>query len=42
MLLVLVGPSVSDPRTGEIIESDIIWYHNHLEQFNEKARTLVL
>ena len=25
-----LGPSVSDPRTGEIIESDIIWYHNHL------------
>ena len=21
------GPSVSDPRSGEIIESDIIWYH---------------
>ena len=24
------GPSVSDPRTGEIIESDIVWYHNHM------------
>ena len=46
-----VGPSVSDPRTGEIIESDIIWYHNHLRSYrnrylletgaaNEKARTL--
>ncbi|WP_367389082.1 zinc-dependent metalloprotease [Lewinella sp. LCG006] len=23
-----MGPSVSDPRSGEIIESDIIWYHN--------------
>jgi len=22
------GPHVSDPRTGEIIESDINWYHN--------------
>ncbi|MEL7118920.1 MAG: zinc-dependent metalloprotease [Bacteroidota bacterium] len=22
------GPHVHDPRTGEIIESDIIWYHN--------------
>ena len=21
------GPSTSDPRTGEIIESDIVWYH---------------
>ncbi len=46
-----VGPSVSDPRSGEIIESDIIWYHNHLRSYrnrylletgaaNEKARTL--
>jgi hypothetical protein len=46
-----IGPSVSDPRTGEIIESDIIWYHNHLRSYrnrylletgaaNEKARTL--
>ena len=23
-----MGPHVSDPRTGEILESDIIWYHN--------------
>lgn len=22
------GPHVHDPRTGEILESDIIWYHN--------------
>ena len=22
------GPHVSDPRSGEIIESDINWYHN--------------
>jgi hypothetical protein len=46
-----MGPSVSDPRTGEIIESDIIWYHNHLRSYrnrflvetaasNPKARTL--
>lgn len=46
-----VGPSVSDPRSGEIIESDIIWYHNHLRSYrnrymletgaaNPKARTL--
>ena len=45
------GPSVSDPRTGEILESDIIWYHNHLRSYrnrylletaaaNSKARTL--
>tara|TARA_Y100000991_G_scaffold111436_1_gene83978 strand:+ start:5017 stop:7401 length:2385 start_codon:yes stop_codon:yes gene_type:complete len=46
-----MGPSVSDPRTGEIIESDIIWYHNHIKSYrnrylletgaaNPKARTL--
>ncbi|MBL6445920.1 zinc-dependent metalloprotease [Fulvivirga sp. 29W222] len=46
-----IGPSVSDPRSGEIIESDIIWYHNHLRSYrnrylletgaaNPKARTL--
>ena len=23
-----MGPSVVDPRTGEILESDIIWWHN--------------
>lgn len=45
------GPSTSDPRTGEIIESDIIWYHNHLRSYrnrylletgaaNPKARSL--
>ncbi|MBO6497100.1 MAG: zinc-dependent metalloprotease [Roseivirga sp.] len=46
-----VGPSTADPRTGEIIESDIIWFHNHLRSYrnwymiqtgaaNPKARTL--
>ena len=46
-----VGPSVKDPRSGEIIESDVIWYHNHLRSYrnrylletgaaNPKARTL--
>ena len=45
------GPSVCDPRTGEILESDIIWYHNHLRSYrnrylletaaaNPKARSL--
>ena len=45
------GPSVKDPRTGEILESDVIWYHNHLRSYrnrylletgaaNSKARTL--
>ncbi len=48
-----MGPSVSDPRTGEIIESDIIWYHNHLRSYrnrlmvetgaaNPEARTLMI
>lgn len=46
-----VGPSTSDPRSGEIIESDIIWFHNHLRSYrnwymiqtgaaNPRARTL--
>ncbi|WP_305983094.1 zinc-dependent metalloprotease [Roseivirga thermotolerans] len=46
-----VGPSTADPRTGEIIESDIIWFHNHLRSYrnwymiqtgaaNPRARTL--
>lgn len=30
------GPSVSDPRTGEIIESDIIWYHNHMRSYRNR------
>jgi hypothetical protein len=30
------GPSVSDPRTGEIIESDIVWYHNHLRSYRNR------
>ena len=47
------GPSVSDPRSGEIIESDIIWYHNHIRSYrnrlmietgaaNPQARSLML
>ena len=31
-----IGPSVSDPRSGEIIESDIIWYHNHLRTYRNR------
>lgn len=31
-----VGPSVTDPRSGEIIESDIIWYHNHLRSYRNR------
>jgi Zn-dependent peptidase ImmA (M78 family) len=32
----MVGLSVSDPRTGEIIESDVIWYHNHLRSYRNR------
>lgn len=31
-----IGPSVSDPRTGEILESDVIWYHNHLRSYRNR------
>lgn len=31
-----MGPSVADPRSGEIIESDIIWYHNHLRSYRNR------
>jgi len=31
-----MGPSVSDPRSGEIIESDIVWYHNHLRSYRNR------
>ncbi len=45
------GPHVSDPRTGEILESDINWYHNVMSllhnwffiqtaAFNENARSV--
>jgi hypothetical protein len=45
------GPSEHDPRTGEIIASDIFWYHNHIRSYrnrlmietgasNPKARTM--
>ena len=30
------GPSVSDPRSGEILESDIIWYHNHIRSYRNR------
>lgn len=33
------GPSVSDPRTGEIIESDIVWYHNHMRSYRNRLET---
>jgi hypothetical protein len=31
-----MGPSVADPRSGEIIESDIVWYHNHLRSYRNR------
>ncbi len=31
-----VGPSVSDPRTGEIIDSDVIFFHNHLRSYRNR------
>ena len=34
-----VGPSTSDPRTGEIIESDINWYHNHMRSYRNRLLT---
>ena len=30
------GPSVTDPRSGEIIGSSIIWYHNHLRSYRNR------
>lgn len=30
-----MGPSVSDPRSGEIIESHIFWYHNVMTLLNQ-------
>jgi hypothetical protein len=29
-------PSVSDSRSGELLESDIIWYHNHLRSYRNR------
>ncbi len=31
-----MGPRVADPRSGEIIDSDIIWYHNHLRSYRNR------
>ena len=28
-----VGPSVVDPRSGEIIESEVLFYHNHMKSY---------
>ena len=34
-----MGPTVCDPRTGEILEADIIWWHNVTEIFTDWLRT---
>jgi len=31
-----MGPSVADPRSGEIIEADIVWYHNHMRSYRNR------
>lgn len=31
-----VGPSTIDPRTGEIINSEITWYHNHMRSYRNR------
>lgn len=31
-----VGPSTSDPRTGEILNSEITWYHNHMRSYRNR------
>ncbi|TAK17987.1 MAG: DUF5117 domain-containing protein, partial [Acidobacteria bacterium] len=31
-----VGPHTSDPRTGEIINSEITWYHNHMRSYRNR------
>ena len=34
-----MGPSISDPRSGEIIESHIFWYHNVMSLLQKWYRT---
>jgi hypothetical protein len=31
-----VGPHTSDPRTGEIINSEITWFHNHMRSYRNR------
>ena len=33
-----MGPSVVDPRSGEILESDIVWWHNVMTSLHEWMR----
>jgi hypothetical protein len=31
-----VGPQTHDPRTGEILNSEINWYHNHMRSYRNR------
>ena len=31
-----VGPHTADPRTGEILNSEITWYHNHMRSYRNR------
>lgn len=31
-----VGPSTPDPRSGEIINSEITWFHNHMRSYRNR------
>jgi hypothetical protein len=31
-----VGPHTSDPRTGEILNSEITWFHNHMRSYRNR------
>jgi hypothetical protein len=31
-----IGPSTPDPRSGEIINSEIAWYHNHMRSYRNR------
>ena len=33
-----MGPSTPDPRSGEIINSEIVWYHNHMRSYRNRRR----
>ena len=30
------GPNTHDPRTGEILNSEINWYHNHMRSYRNR------
>ncbi len=30
-----MGPSITDPRTGEILEADIMWWHNVIDMLHD-------